>query len=142
MNLALRQKAPLRWKRGILYGMLLLAVLISLPLGMVIAAMGAWFAIQGGSLMYLPLGLTILLAGLVILHNHSIADFLLLALLAFAMIVWSISGNDAKNRMLSSIVELPGRFELLLGLLVIMVVALLIARWHRPFASLAGPYVR
>lgn len=141
MNLALEQKAS-RWSHGILYGALLFAVLVSLPLGMTIAAVGAWFAIQGGSLIYLPLGLAILLAGLVILNSHSIADFLLLALLAFAMIAWSISGDDAKNRILSSVVELSGRIDLLVGLLAIMVVALLIAHWYRPRADPVGASVR
>lgn len=38
--------------------------LASLPLGMAVAAMGAWFAIQGGLIIYLPIGSVILLAGL------------------------------------------------------------------------------
>lgn len=142
MNLALQQsthqETSTRWPRGILYGMLLLAVLVSLPLGMVIAAMGAWFAVQGGSLIYLPVGLVILLAGLAIVRSHSIADFFLLALLALATIAWSISGFDARSRILSSVLELSGRVELLLGLLVIMVVAIFIVHWHRIFAVPAG----
>lgn len=147
MNLALHQNASTRWPRGILYGMLLLAVLVSLPLGMAIAAMGAWFAILGGSLIYLPVGLVILLAGLVILCSHSIADFFQLALLGLAMIAWSISGTDAKSWMLGSVVELSGRIDLLLGLLVIMVLALLTVywrrtHWHRPIAGPAGIFVR
>lgn len=132
------QETSIRWPRGILYGMLLLAVLVSLPLGMVIAAMGAWFAIRGGSLIYLPVGLVILLAGLAILRSHSIADFLLLALLGFAMIAWSISGIDARSWMLSSVVELSGRIDLLLGLLVTMVLAFFVVHWHRIFAGPAG----
>lgn len=141
MNLALQpSKASIRWKHGILYSLLLLAVPVSLPLGMVAAAMGAWFAIQGGSLMYLPLGLVVLLAGLVIVRSHSISDFVVLVLLALATIGWSISGSETRSWLLSSVVELSGRIELLLGFLVIMVAALLIvySLRNRPLAGPAG----
>lgn len=106
MNLSLRHKASIRWKRGILYSLLLLVVPVSLPLGMVAAAMGAWFAIQGGSLIYLPLGLALLLAGIAIVRSRSIAAFALSAILLAAVIGWSISGNDARSRLVGSVVEL------------------------------------
>gem|GEM_PF-3237472 len=138
MNLALQQQASTHGSHRILHGVLLLAVLVSLPLGVVIGAMGAWFALKGGSLMYLPVGLVILLAGLAILRSRSITDFFMLVLLASAMIAWSISGVDARSWLLSSAVELSGRVDLLAGLLVIMVLTLLVVHWHRLFAGPAG----
>lgn len=50
MSLAFQQNASSPWRRWILHGMLLLAVLASLPVAMVVAAMGAWYALQAGSL--------------------------------------------------------------------------------------------
>lgn len=138
MNLSLRQKASIRWKHGILYSFLLLVVPVSLPLGMVAAAMGAWFAIQGGSLIYLPLGLALLLAGVAIVRSRSIADLSMLALLVFAAFGWSFSGSDVKSRLLSSLAELSGRFELLLGLLACLAVALVVLQWHRIAAAPTG----
>lgn len=131
MNLMLQQETTTRWKRGLLHGMLLLAVMVALPLGMATAAMGAWFAIQGGSLMYLPLGLAILLAGLVVVRSHSIPDFTLLALVACAVIVWLISGIDTRSWMQNSVLDLSGRIDLLFGLLAIMLVALAATYWCR-----------
>lgn len=57
------QDTSTRWLRGILNEILLVAFPASLPLGMTILAMGAWFVIQRGSIIYLPTGLVILLAG-------------------------------------------------------------------------------
>ncbi|MDT8450332.1 MAG: hypothetical protein RQ847_09170 [Wenzhouxiangellaceae bacterium] len=141
MNQALQhrhRKASTRWSRGILYGMLLLAVLVALPLGMAVAAIGAWFSIQGGSLIYLPLGLVILLTGLAIVHRQSIADLFLLALLAMAAIAWWISGNGAKSWLLGSLAELSGRSELLFGFLAIMVLALSAVHRRRTIPNATG----
>lgn len=132
----------------ILYVMLLLAVPVALPLGMVFAAIGAWLAIQSGSVIYLPVGAAILLAGLALLHGRSTADLVMLALVPLALAGWWIAGSDGRSWMQTSLVELSGRIELLLGMLVIMVAALLFAHWHRLFsgpagrARLAAAYVR
>lgn len=134
MNLILQTKEKPRWKRGILYGMLLLAVMVALPLGMATAAAGAWFAIKGGSLMYLPFGLVIVLTGLVVVRSHSIADFTLLALLACALIAWLISGIEARNWMQDSLHDLSGRIDVLFGLLTILLVALVAMNWDRSVA--------
>ena len=106
------------------------------------AAIGAWLAVQGGSLLYLPVGLAILFAGLAIVRSHSIADFVLLVIMTLAMVAWSQSGDDDRARLLGSMTELSGRIDLLLGLLVIMLVALLIAHWCRPLARPAEASVR
>lgn len=133
MNSASQQttEAPTRRSHGILYAMLLLAVLVSLPLGMVVAGIGAWFSIQGGSLLYLPIGLVILLTGLAIVHRHSITDLILLALLPLTAIAWWTSGSDDKTWMLNLIAELSGRIELLFGSLAIMLIALAAIYWYR-----------
>lgn len=133
MNLASQQstEAPKRRSHGILYGMLLLAVLVSLPLGIVVAGIGAWFSIQGGSLLYLPVGLVVLLTGLAIVHRHLITDLFLLAILAIIAIAWWTPGSDAKSWMLNLIAELSGRIELLFGSLTIMLIALAAIYWYR-----------
>ncbi|MDT8410131.1 MAG: hypothetical protein RQ741_11070 [Wenzhouxiangellaceae bacterium] len=137
MNLASQSNEPrpqqssTREPRGILYGMLVLAVPVWLPLGMVVAAIGAWFALQGGSLGYLSVALGIVLAGLAVVRSHSIADFILLVMLVFAVLAWSISGADSRTWMLGLLVELSGRIDLLLGLLLILVLALSLVLWRR-----------
>lgn len=143
MNLVLQPQATsMPRPHRILYYMLLLAVLIALPLGMAVAAIGAWFSIQGGSLIYLPLGLVILLTGLAMVHRHSIADVFLLVLLALAAIAWWISGNDTKSWMLGSLAELSDRIDVLFGLLAIMVLALSAVRRRRNVADATGQVCR
>lgn len=132
----------------ILYGMLLLAVPLALPLGMGFAAMGALLAVKSGSVIYLPVGAALLLAGLALLRGRSTADLVMLALVSLALAAWWLAGIDARSRMLTSLVELSSRIELMLGLLVVMVAALLFAQWHRSAAGpaaharLAAAYVR
>lgn len=132
----------------ILYGMLMLAVPMALPLGMGFAAMGALLAVKSGSVLYLPVGAAILLAGLALLHGRSTADLVMLALVVLALAAGWLAGSDGRSWMLRSLVELSGRIELMLGLLVIMVAAILFAHWYRLFsgqarrARLAAAYVR
>lgn len=129
-----RHEVPAFRQTGFLFGLVLLAVLVSFPLGMLTAATGAWFAIRGGSLLYLPLGLAFMLAGLAVLRSRSIADLIFLIILVAALIAWLGSGIDAKTRLLSSATALYGRVDLLFGLLVMMVTALFILHWSWIFA--------
>lgn len=142
MNLALQHEESTRWSHGMLYGMLLLAVPVSLPLGMASAAIGAWFAIQAGSPIFLPAGLVILLAALAVLRSRSVADFVFLVLALLALIGWSNSGHDARNWVQNSVAELSGRVDVLMGLLAIMVAALLSILWYRHVSVPPGDFVR
>ncbi len=140
--------ASRRWPRMILYSLLLLAVPLALPSGMVFAAVGAWWAVKSGTVIFLPAGAVLLLAGLAILHRRSIADLVVLALATLATTAWWIAGSDSGSWVLRSLVELSSRSELMLGLLVIMLATLLFVRWHRLFSApaertpLAAAYVR
>ena len=132
----------------VLYVMLMLVVPLALPLGMGFAAMGALLAVKSGSVIYLPVGAALLLAGLALLHGRSTGDLVMLALVSLALAAWWLAGIDARSRMLSSLVELSGRIELMLGLLVVMVAVLPFAHWRRLVsgparrARLAAAYVR
>lgn len=129
-----RQEVPVPRQVGYLYGLVLLAVLIAFPLGLLTAATGAWFAIRGGSLLYLPLGMAFMLAALAVLRSHSIADFIFLLIMVAALIAWLSSGLEAKARLMSSTAVLYGRVDLLLGLLMMMVATLFILNWSWIFA--------
>lgn len=121
--------------RGYFRGVVLLVGRVPLWPTMVVGAIGTWLGLQGGSSMYHPMGLVILLAGLAIPRIHSNTDISLRALVAFPVIATSISDIDSCNRVVRLVVQLSGRINGLPGLLVRMERTFLVVYWYRIFSG-------
>ena len=109
-----------------LYILVLLLVIAVPLLGLVAAAIGTWHALAAGSIFYLALGVIILLMALAIFQSHKKGDLTLLVLLLTGAAAWFLIDAQTQARLLGWAEGLAARTELLTGLLVLMVIALVL----------------
>lgn len=96
--------------------MMLFAV-AAFPLGMLVAAVGAWYAMKSGSFLNLPIAFLVLVACLALVQRHDASDFIALAMLATGLSAWFLMGSASRSLLIERGVELSSRISLLTGLL-------------------------
>lgn len=116
----------------------LVSAVVAPLLGLAAAGIGTWHALVAGSIFYMPLGLIIMLMGLAILHSHNKWDLWLLGLLVVGAATWYYVGGQDWTRMLGWAEGLAVHTELLAGLLVLLVMALVLVYVFRFIAMSAA----
>lgn len=131
MNTMLFSHKRPRTTRLLLYGLAITLIVLSPVLGMVAAAIAVWQSLAAGSIWYMPMGLTLVLAAIALVQSHKLFDLVLLGLVVVALIAWFAAGTLQQDRLLDGILTLSRQPPLLVGVLCVMIPALVLIHMVR-----------